>query len=183
MTGMRLPSRSDDDERFHVFVARSTGPLARLAYLLCGDQHLADDLVQNCMIKLYQAWPRVRQDSVDAYARKVLLRCWLNERRRPWRRSETRDGLVPDIPGIDTDPALTVGSDDTEVLRAALAQVPPRQRAAVVLRYWSEYSVAETAAILRCSEGNVKSQTARGLAALRAAMSQPRANALKEHHA
>ena len=181
MTGMRLPSRSDDDERFHKFVARSTEPLTRLAYLLCGDQHLADDPVQTSMIRLYQAWHRVRQDSVDAYARKVLLRCWLNERRRPWRRSETRDGLVPDIPATDADPALLVGSDDIEVLRAALARVPPRQRAAVILRYWSEYSVTETAAILRCSEGNVKSQTARGIAALRAAMSPPQANA-KEHH-
>lgn len=179
---MSLPSRSDDDERFHVFAARSVAPLTRLAYLLSGDQHFANDLVQICLIKLYQAWPRLRdKDAADAYARKVLLRCWLNERRRPWRRSESRDGVVPDQPDTSADPAQTVGPTHyKEVLRVALAQIPPRQRAAVVLRYWSQYSVTETAAIMRCSEGNVKSQTARGLAALRAAMSRLGADALEE---
>jgi RNA polymerase sigma-70 factor (sigma-E family) len=175
-------SRSDDDEHFHLFAARSTASLTRLAYLLCGDQHLANDLVQTCLIRLYQAWPRLRdKDTADAYARKVLLRCWLNERRRPWRRIESRDGVVPDQPDSLADPALGVGAaHHKEVLRVALAQLPPRQRAAVVLRYWSQYSVTETAAILRCSEGNVKSQTARGLAALRAAMTRLGADALEE---
>jgi RNA polymerase sigma-70 factor (sigma-E family) len=163
------PRREDDDESFHVFVARSTAPLTRLAYLLCGDQHLANDLVQTCFVRLYQAWPKVRdKDIADGYARKVLLRCWLNERRRPWRRVESRDGVVPDRAGPDADP--TGAAHLTEVLRVALAQLPPRQRAAVVLRYWSQHSVTEAAAILRCSEGTVKSQSARGLAALRAAL-------------
>lgn len=159
-----------DDERFHVFATRSTGSLTRLAYLLCGDQHLANDLVQTCLIRLYQAWPKVTdKDTADAYARKVLLRCWLNERRRPWRRAESRDGDVPDRPAPEPD--LTRVVHLKEVFRVALAKLPPRQRAAVVLRYWSQHSVTETAAILRCSEGNVKSQSARGLAALRTALS------------
>ena len=176
---MSLRERSDDDERFHVFAARSTAPLTRLAYLLCGDQHLANDLVQTCLIRVYQAWSRVRdKDTADAYARKVLLRCWLNERRRPWRRSESRGGVVPDQPAPDHDPVVVAHHKD--VLRRALAQLPPRQRAAVVLRYWSQHSVTETAAILRCSEGNVKSQSARGLAALRDSMARLGADALEE---
>lgn len=176
---MSLPSKSDDDERFHAFAARATTPLIRLAYLLCGDQHFANDLVQNCLIRLYQAWSRLRdQEAADAYARKVLLRCWLNERRRRWRRAESRTGEVPDLPAPEADPVGSI--HHKEVLRAALAQLPPRQRAAVVLRYWSQYSVTETAAILRCSEGNVKSQSARGLTSLRAAMARLGADALEE---
>jgi RNA polymerase sigma-70 factor (sigma-E family) len=173
------PRTSSDDECFHVFVARSNAPLTRLAYLLCGDQHLADDLVQTCLIRLYQAWPRLRdKDLPDAYARKVLLRCWLNERRRPWRRLESRDGVVPDQAAPQVDNAGAVAHK--EVLRVALKRLPPRQRAAVVLRYWSQHSVTETAAILRCSEGTVKSQSARGLAALRAALDELGADALEE---
>jgi RNA polymerase sigma-70 factor (sigma-E family) len=169
-----MSPRGADDERFHAFVARSTASLTRLAYLLCGDQHLANDLVQTCLIRLYQAWPKV--DAPDPYARKVLLRCWLNERRRPWRRVESRNGVVPDHAAPATDPARAAYL--TDVLRVALKRLPPRQRAAVVLRYWSQHSVTETAAILRCSEGNVKSQSARGLTALRAALAT--AGALEE---
>jgi RNA polymerase sigma-70 factor (sigma-E family) len=171
--------RDDDEDHFHVFVARSNGPLTRLAYLLCGDQHLANDLVQTCLVRLYQAWPKVRdKDATDAYARKVLLRCWLNELRRPWRRSESRDGVVPDQTAPEIDP---IGAaHHKEVLRLALSQLPPRQRAAVVLRYWSQHSVTETAAILRCSEGNVKSQSARGLAALRSALDRQGITTLEE---
>jgi RNA polymerase sigma-70 factor (sigma-E family) len=163
----------DDEEGFRRYAAGALVPLARLAYLICGDRHLAEDLVQSCLIKLYRAWPRIeRLEAVDSYARQVLLRCWLNERRRPWRRSESRSGVVPDQADDESDPALGMGSDVKEFLRRALAEIPPRQRAAVVLRYWSQLSVTETAAILRCSEGTVKSQTARGLAALRAAVTR-----------
>ncbi|ALG14964.1 RNA polymerase sigma factor [Kibdelosporangium phytohabitans] len=181
---MSLPSRSDDDARFETFVARSNGPLTGLAYLLCGDRHFANDLVQNCLIKLYRVWPKVQESaSLDAYARKILLRCWLNEWRRPWRRSEARDGVVPDRPSVEGEPESRVDqAHHNDVLRTALARVPARQRAAVVLRYWSQYSVAETAAVLRCSEGTVKSQTARGLAALRAAMAQLDTATLEELH-
>lgn len=127
--------------------------------------------MQTCLIRLYQVWPKVRDgDTADAYARKALLRCWLNERRRPWRRVESRNGQVPDTPLPERDLAQAVHLKD--VIRVALANLPPRQRAAVVLRYWAQHSVAETAAILRCSEGNVKSQSARGLAALRTALAR-----------
>lgn len=168
-----------DDERFQAFATRTNGSLTRLAYLLSGDQHLANDLVQTCLIRLYQVWPKVREkDAADAYARKVLLRCWLNERRRPWRRVEARDGYVPDTPLPESDLARAVHLK--EVVRVALAKLPPRQRATVVLRYWSQHSVTETATILRCSEGNVKSQSARGLAALRAALAALDSEAVEE---
>lgn len=171
--------RDDDDERFHVFVARSTAPLTRLAYLLCGDQHFANDLVQTCLIRLYQVWPRIRdKDFVDAYARKVLLRCWLNELRRPWRRSESREGVVPDTSVPEAD--VIGAAHHKEVLRVALAQLPPRQRAAVILRYWLQHSAAETAAILGCSEGTVRSQATRGLAALRTALDRQGFTTLEE---
>lgn len=177
--GMSSRDAEDDDASFDLFASRSTESLTRLAYLLCGDRHLAHDIVQTCLIRLYKAWPRLRDtDTVDAYARKVLLRCWLNERRRPWRRVESRDGFVPDTPAPGSDPARTMHLK--EMVRSALSQLPPRQRAAVVLRYWSQYSVTETAAILRCSEGNVKSQSARGLVTLRATLARLGANALEE---
>jgi RNA polymerase sigma-70 factor (sigma-E family) len=164
---------TDDEERFRLFAAGAVAPLARLAYLLCGDRHFAEDLVQQCLIKVYQAWPRIEQpEALAGYARRVLLRCWLNERRRPWRRSEWHIGILPDTADDRSDPALGVGSDVRKLLGQALAEIPPRQRAAVVLRYWSQHSVTETAAILRCSEGTVKSQTARGLTALRAAVTR-----------
>ncbi|HET9139182.1 SigE family RNA polymerase sigma factor [Actinophytocola sp.] len=171
---MSLERGSDDEERFRAFAAGSAVSLGRLAYLLCGDRHFAEDLVQSCLMKLYRVWPRIDQPAaVDAYVRQVLLRVWLNERRKPWRRAESRTGVVPDLAATGSDPALGVGSDHVrQLLRQALAEVPPRQRVAVVLRYWSQLSVTETAAIMRCSEGTVRSQTARGLTALRAAMTR-----------
>lgn len=171
---MSLERGSDDEERFRAFAAGAAVPLGRLAYLLCGDRHFAEDLTQSCLMKLYRVWPRIEQpEAVDGYVRRVLLRTWLNERRKPWRRAESRTGVVPDLVAAGSDPALGVGPDHVrQLLRQALAEVPPRQRAAVVLRYWSQLSVTETAAILRCSEGTVRSQTARGLAALRVAMTR-----------
>jgi RNA polymerase sigma-70 factor (sigma-E family) len=165
---------NESDEEFRHFAADSAGRLSRLAYLLCGDRHFAQDLVQICLIRMYQAWPRIWPlAEPDRYAQKVLLRCWLNERRKPWRRSEIRDGTLPDQPDESADPVQALGSTQLkEQLRAALATVPARQRAAVVLRYWSQLSVSEAAAALRCSEGTVKSNTARGLAALRKSLAE-----------
>jgi RNA polymerase sigma-70 factor (sigma-E family) len=163
-----------EEETFQQFVVEVRRPLARLAYLLCGDHDLADDLVQNCLIRMYGAWCRIEQpDGVDAYVRRVLLRCWLSERRVTWRRLESRHSPVPDHVDERADPTQGVESAHfREVLRRALAEIPDRQRAAVILRYWSQLSVAETADALRCSEGTVKSQAARGLAALRTALAR-----------
>ena len=169
-----LGNRDESDEAFRRFAADAATGLGRLAYLLCGDRHFAEDLVQICLIRMYRAWPKIWPlEAPEHYARKVLLRCWLNERRKPWRRSEVGDGTIPDRADHSADPAAAVGSTHLKnQLRTALAQVPARQRAAVVLRYWSQLSVSESAAALGCSEGTVKSQSARGLAALRRSMTE-----------
>jgi RNA polymerase sigma-70 factor (sigma-E family) len=160
--------RSGDEVAFREFARERALPLRRTAFLLCGDWHLAEDLVQVALIKLHRVWPKVtRTGPVDNYARQVLLRCWLDERRRPWRRNERRDGVVPDEPrSVPADAGI---GDD---LLRALAEVPPKQRAAVVLRYCADLPVADVAKALRCSEGTVRSQAARGLEALRAALTR-----------
>jgi RNA polymerase sigma-70 factor (sigma-E family) len=156
---------------FREFATANAGPLRRSAYLFCGDWHFAEDLMQASLVKVYRAWSRVqRQDRLGNYARQVLLRTWLDEKRRPWRRAETA-APVPDTPDISVDPDEQANRDwARDVVRTALLAVPPKQRAVVVLRYFDDLSVAETAQVMRCSEGTVKSQTARGLDALRAAL-------------
>ena len=155
--------RSEDDADFREFARVRSLALRRTAYLLCGDWHLAEDLVQNALVKLHRVWPKItRRGPVDNYARQVLLRCWLDEQRRPWRRRERRDGVVPE----QLSPGPAEGGISAPLLRA-LAEVPPKQRAAIVLRYCADLPVAEVAAVLRCSDGTVRSQTARGLETLR----------------
>lgn len=164
--------RAELEEAYLAFVRGSAAPLRRFAYLLCGDWHVAEDVVQNALVKIYRSWPRLRRhDTMDRYARQAVLRCWLDESRRPWRRAERRDGVVPDLPGhagAAADPlALGQSAWTREVVLRALTAVPPRQRAVLVLRYWEDRPVSDVAAALGCSEGTVKSQTSRGLATLR----------------
>ena len=153
--------RIDDD--FIAYYEARAGHLRTTAYLLCGDWHLAQDLVQLTFTKLYQVWRRVeRHESLDQYARRVLLRAFLDERRRPWRHE------VP-TQIIDAGQAApgTRSPEDGVVLRAALTRLPRRQRAVLVLRFWADLSVDQTAAVLGCSSGTVKSQTSDALAGLR----------------
>jgi RNA polymerase sigma factor (sigma-70 family) len=111
--------------------------------------------------------------------RRVLLRCWLDEQRRPWRRRESRDGVVPEQPDVRADPLAAVSAAEiSDLLLHALTEVPPKQRATVVLRYWADLPISEVAAALRCSEGTVKSQAARGLDVLRAAITRQEATVL-----
>lgn len=151
------------DEEFSRFFAARASMLRSTAYLLCGDWHQAEDLTQTAFLKLYAAWPRLsRHDALDAYARRVVVRTFLAEFRRPWRRRERVTDNPPEQPivsGGDTEERLLVWR--------ALSLAPPKQRAVLVLRYWNDLSVEETAAALNCSTGNVKSQSSRGLAALR----------------
>ena len=140
----------------------------RTAYLLCGDWYWAEDLTQATFIKLARGWQRVRdQQALDAYVRTCLLRTYLAETRRIWRRVERSYADLPDVPD-DGDSAET--STSRMVFAAALMRLPPRQRATLVCRYFQGMDVAETAAALGCSAGTVKSQTAKGLAALRLAL-------------
>lgn len=139
---------------------RGRGPaLRRTAYLLSGSWHDADDLVQATFVKLYVHWRRIRMETVDGYARRVLVNEFLAGRRRA---RET-----PVAQAVDTPAAAGPSIVDRVVLADALATLPPRQRAAVVLRYWEDLSITETAALLGVSAGTVKSHVSRGLAALR----------------
>lgn len=156
------------EESFRAFARTQTTQLRRSAYLLCGDWHLAEDLVQNTLVKLYRAWWRVNENTAVRYARKTLMRVWLDERRRPWRRVERRHGAVPEQAHSENDPAVLGQRGFTrDLVLNALSGLPSRQRAVLVLRYWEDLPISEVAAIMRCSEGTVKSQASRGLRSLR----------------
>jgi RNA polymerase sigma-70 factor (sigma-E family) len=137
--------------------------MRRTAYLLCGgDWHRAEDLVQTTLTKIYVAWPRLRRDgSVDAYSRKVMVRSAIDESRRAFRR---RESIVDELPEVAGPPSAV---DDAIDVRRALARLPAGQRAVVVMRYWEDMSVTETAELLGKSAGTIKSQAAKGLATLR----------------
>lgn len=149
------------DDEFVEFVQRCSVPLRRTAFLMCGDWHRAEDLVQTTLAKLFRAWSRVRgMDQREAYARRVLMRTVIDESRRFWRREQSSDAL-PDRAGVGVDTDLSVD------LRRALASLPVRQRATLVLRHWEDLPVHEVARLLRCTEGTVKSQCAKALTTLR----------------
>jgi RNA polymerase sigma-70 factor (sigma-E family) len=158
--------RPNRDEDFVAYYNARARRLRTTAYLLCGDWHLAQDLTQQTFAKLYAAWRRIdHREPIDAYAHRVLLRAFLDERRRPWRRE------VPDPAAAAADVAAPHSpADDGVVLRAALATLPRRQRGVLVLRYWADLSVEQTAAAMDCSTGTVKSQTSDALANLRRAL-------------
>jgi RNA polymerase sigma-70 factor (sigma-E family) len=154
--------RSSWDSEFSEYFAAHAHALRGTAYLLCGDWHRAEDITQTALTKLYLAWPKLaRRDKLDGYARQIVVRTFLAENRRLWRRREHLTGELPEAgqPAEDVAGRLAVAQ--------ALAGVPPRQRAVLVLRYWHDLSVEETAAALGCSVGTVKSQAARGLATVR----------------
>ena len=156
---------NDRDEEFGAFMRNCATPLHQTAYLLCGDWHLAHDLVQDTLVKAYEHWPRVRRaDSPDAYIRAILL----NEARGRWRR---RERTLPVSRFPEGREPVTPDQTDEITRRAGLLQallaLPLRQRATVILRYLEGMSERETAAALGCSEGTVKSQSARALATLR----------------
>jgi RNA polymerase sigma-70 factor (sigma-E family) len=165
---------AETDAEFAEYVGGRLPSLRRLAFLLCHDWHRADDLVQASVTKLYVHWHRARQAaSVDAYVRTIIVREFLHERRSAWARRVMLGSLLPDQPTPDFD------ADSAIDLRAAIAALPTRQRAALVLRYYCDLDVEDSAQVLGCSPGTVKSQTARALASLRrqleaSANSQPR---------
>lgn len=150
------------DAEFTEYATARAPWLRKVAYLLCGDWHRADDLVQTAITKLYMNWHRARQAwNLDGYARTILVNTFLAEQRARWRRS---------VVLRDTDSSSAAPQRDLDAaldLRAALAMLPPRQRSTVVLRYYCDLSVNEVAQEMGCSPGNVKSQTSRAIDALR----------------
>ncbi|HLL69548.1 MAG TPA: SigE family RNA polymerase sigma factor [Micromonosporaceae bacterium] len=160
--------RAELEREYVEYVKARVVPLHRLAYHLCGDGHHADDLVQATLIKLYSRWRQVRDvEHPDAYVRSMLVRQFLQEKRRPWSRV-TLSAALPDRPASGSDSV-----EDREVVAAALRQVPPRQRAVLALRFLCDMSVEDVATTLRCSPGTVKSQTSHGLATLRRLLGDP----------
>ena len=148
------------------YVAARRAYLRRVAYLVCGDWHTAEDLVQTALAKLYVAWPRIHGEGTeDSYARRIILRSHLDELRRPWRRE------TAGLEGFDVPAPQGLSLEDSDALLTALKRLSSRQRSTVVLRYWCGLSVEETAQDLGCSVGTVKSNTARAIANLRAALS------------
>ncbi|GID28675.1 SigE family RNA polymerase sigma factor [Paractinoplanes brasiliensis] len=151
----------DREREFTDFVTARRAALVRTAALLVsGDTAKAEDVVQTALTNLYLAWPRVRPETAEAYARRCVVNAATDEHRSLFRRREQVRAELPELPADAPD-------DDDRTMLALLATLPPRQRAAVVLRYVEGLSVAEAADALRCSEGNVKSQSARGLQRLR----------------
>ena len=155
--------RAKLDEGFEEFVRARSVSLLRAATLLTGDRYQAQDLVQTTLWRTYRHWGRALSNP-DAYARRVLVHL-VHDQWRHTRRRVTETALDHDAPGATADTAAEIVERDA--LIAALRLVPARQRATLVLRFWEDMSVDETASILGCSAGNVKSNTSRGLANLR----------------
>lgn len=157
-----------DEAAFVEFAHGVRERLRRTAYLLCGDWDQASDFVQEGLIRVYTRWSHLeRSGGEHAYARRAVVSAFLDHTRR---RSSTEIAMGPDS-GLTSH--LVSGHDvatqvvTREALMQGLATLAPRQRACVVLRYFEDLSVAETAVLLRCSEGTVKSQTSRALFSLR----------------
>jgi RNA polymerase sigma-70 factor (sigma-E family) len=159
---------ADDDATFVEYVNAHMVHLRRTAYLLCGDWARGDDIVQRALTDVYVRWSKVREaESIDAYVRTVLVHRFIDDRRRGWARVRLLP-TVPDLPAPDAGD-LAAGLD----LRSALAGLPPRQRAVLVLRYFCDMSVEQTAAAMNCATGTVKSQTSLALSAMRRRLAVP----------
>lgn len=155
--------RAAEEQDFVAFVTARLPGLRRSAYLLCGDPHRADDVVADALGTLLRKWRRIsRVDRPDAYLRRMLVTAYLNEARRPWRREQSTADLPEPRPGPVPDVV------DRVTLLALLDQLPPRRRAVLILRFFEDLSVEQTADALDCAVGTVKAHTHHGLADLRA---------------
>ncbi len=151
---------------FDDFVAGNVEQLLKTAYLITWDEGEAEDLVQECLFKVARRWPRVRRMAQPrAYARRILVNLALDAAGGRARRRGELDGspAVADEPARD----LLFGLETRDELLDALAGLTPRQRAVLVLRYFNDLTEAQTAEVLGCSPGTVKSNASRGLARLR----------------
>ena len=153
---------SDEQAEYVAFVRACQYRLLRSAYLICGDHHQAEDLLQDALVKLALRWRQVRHGEPEAYLRTVLYRDAVSWWRR--RRRESLFGAVPEVAGADGAEAVS----DRVVFATALARLAPRQRAVLVLRFFDDLTEARTAEVLGVSVGTVKSQTYVALRRLRA---------------
>jgi RNA polymerase sigma-70 factor (sigma-E family) len=155
----RTPGELDQRESFEAFVATRSAGLLRTSYLLTHDHHLAEDLVQTSLARAWSSWSRI-DGSPDAYVRRILVNTYSSWWRRKWN-GESPTEVLPEVRLHD------VAEHPVAELRSALARLPKRQRAVVVLRYFDDLSEAETARLMGCSAGTVKSQASKALAKLR----------------
>lgn len=154
-----------EPDGFRDFVAARSPALVRTGWMLTGDEASAQDLVQTALVKTWSRWDQVRsKDAPEAYVRKVMLSTFLSWRRRRWTGERPTAVLPEQADGADEYAAADLRAG----VRAALATLPPRQRATLVLRFVEDRTEAQTAGLLGCSVGTVKSQTAKALASLRA---------------
>ncbi len=158
--------RPETEQDYVEFVTHHANSLCRTAYLLCGDWRRAEDATQEALIRLYRVWGRIqRKGAVGAYARKVVVSTTLDALRR----KSSQEVVGGDEYFANEAEADVLGTvENRMVITKALVALPPRQRACVVLRYFDELSVEETAIALDCRPGTVKSQTLRALEKLRA---------------
>jgi RNA polymerase sigma-70 factor (sigma-E family) len=155
--------KSREATAFTEFMSARSATLFRVAYLIVGDHQLAQDLLQESLIKTYVAWPRLRDvSSAEAYARKTIVTTAISWRRRRSFHERPTD-VLPDTAVPDPGEAVTTHAS----MVAQLRTLPPRQRAAIVLRYYEDLSEAQTAEVMGCSVGAVKSQVSTGLGRLR----------------
>jgi RNA polymerase sigma-70 factor (sigma-E family) len=160
--------RAVGDGSFETFVAERSTTLLRTAYLLTGDRGHAEDLLQTALIKAYRHWGRIDHDDPTAFVRRVLVTTHAS-----WRRLSRVSEFVsasPLLSGTSGLPGFAQPTSDLgerDEMTAALATLPPRMRAVLVLRYWEDLSEAGTAEVLGCSVNTVKTHTSRGLARLR----------------
>ncbi|MDG6101206.1 SigE family RNA polymerase sigma factor [Dactylosporangium aurantiacum] len=156
---------SGSDAQYVEFVRARSHALLRSAYLLTGDQHLAEDLVQEALARTHRAWRRLHEGgNAEAYARKVMYHTQVSF----WRRRRAPESMPGDLPETAGGTDLAETSSQRVVLEQALRSLSPKQRAVVVLRYFEDQTEAATAELLGVSVGTVKTQGARGLERLRA---------------
>jgi RNA polymerase sigma-70 factor (sigma-E family) len=153
-----------NEAEFSEYVGARRPRLYRTAYLLCGDAHRAEDIVQDALVRLFAAWDRVStMQNVDGYVRRIIVNAHYSDRRRPWRRESPAEPTeLPLHPGFP--------AEDADAIRSALRRLPPGQRRVIVLRHIWNLTVEETAAELGISAGTVKSQSSDAVAALRRAL-------------
>lgn len=147
---------------FAEFVATRSAALMRLAHVLTGDQHAAEDLLQSALVRAAARWGRIHT-APEAYVRKIMYREQVSGWRRRARRPETPMAQLPEVPGFGPDSS----AEARVVLQAALRALPARKRAVLVLRYLEDLPESQVAELLGCSVGTVRSQTYKALAQVR----------------
>ncbi|MGO4600350.1 SigE family RNA polymerase sigma factor [Terrabacter sp. 2YAF2] len=157
--------RRRDEAAFRTFVQERQTMLRRRAYLLCGSWADGDELVQEALARVYVAWPRIATGAETAYTRRTMMNLYLNDQRK--RRREVLTDETPEPPTTDHDRELAMTLTDL------LRDLPEKQRAILVLRFWEDLTVPQIAECTGVAEGTIKSQISRGLAVLRSRLAEP----------